>query len=315
MPRSFASGTGGGPVSLQVGVTPTNATQGSVFFAGVGGVLQQDNANFYWNDSSNALLAGDTSTVVPFARVGLVGRNGGTETALLGLESYTNIPQIAAYAASGTKTSPTASTAFSTLFWVTTRGYGTSAFSGADRTRFAFRALENWTNSAQGTYTSLELTPLGGTTRGEYFRFTSTSLALASATQFAWANAATLPAAAVPTLDTGFARQSAGVIRATDGSTAVRGLIGGGAAVASAAALPLPTGRVFHVTGTTNITSITSTNFASGVCITLIFDDVLTFTDGNNLKLAGNFITTANDTITLVYDGTNWFETSRSINS
>ena len=32
-------------------------------------------------------------------------------------------------------------------------------------------------------------------------------------------------------------------------------------------------------------------------------DDVLTFTDGNNLKLAGNFVTTADDTITLAYDG------------
>ena len=79
-------------------------------------------------------------------------------------------------------------------------------------------------------------------------------------------------------------------------------------------ALPVPTGRIFHVTGTTNITSITSTNFASGVCITLIFDDVLTLTDGSNLKLAGNFVTTADDSISLCYDGANWFETSRSVN-
>ena len=85
-------------------------------------------------------------------------------------------------------------------------------------------------------------------------------------------------------------------------------------AVASAAALPLPTGQVFHVTGTTNITSITSTNFLAGVCVTLIFDGALTFTDGSNLRLAGNFVTTADDTISLCYDGTNWFETARAIN-
>lgn len=114
--------------------------------------------------------------------------------------------------------------------------------------------------------------------------------------------------------DTGFARYSAGVIRATNGNAEIRGLIGGGASVASAAALPLPTGRVFHVTGTTNITSITSTNFASGVCITLIFDGILTFTDGSNLKLNGNFVTSADDTISLCYDGTNWFETARATN-
>ena len=37
-------------------------------------------------------------------------------------------------------------------------------------------------------------------------------------------------------------------------------------------------------------------------------------TDGSNLKLAGNFVTTADDVITLVCDGTNWFEMSRSVN-
>lgn len=114
--------------------------------------------------------------------------------------------------------------------------------------------------------------------------------------------------------DTAIKRFSAGVVATTDASGAIRGLQGGGAAVASAAALPLPTGNVFHVTGTTNVTSITSTNFASGVCITLIFDGVLTVTDGSNLKLAGNFVTTADDTITLIYDGTNWYETARAVN-
>jgi hypothetical protein len=124
------------------------------------------------------------------------------------------------------------------------------------------------------------------------------------------------PAFAV--FDTGLTRNgAAGVIRATDGGNGIRGFLGGGAAVASATALPVPTGRVFHVTGTTNITSITSTNFQSGTVITIIFDGILTFTDGNNIVLntvLGNFVTTADDNITLVYDGTNWHETSRSAN-
>lgn len=114
--------------------------------------------------------------------------------------------------------------------------------------------------------------------------------------------------------DTGTRRFAAGVLAVTDGSTGVRALIGGGAAVASATALPLPTGRVFHVTGTTSITSIVSTNLQSGVCVTLIFDGVLTFTDGGNLVLAGNLVTTADDTISLCFDGTNFYETGRSVN-
>lgn len=92
-----------------------------------------------------------------------------------------------------------------------------------------------------------------------------------------------------------------------------RGLVGSGANVASAAAI-VPTGNLFHLTGTTNVTSITSTGINAGTVITIIFDDVLTFTDGSNLKLAGNFVTTADDTITLQFDGTNWYEMSRSIN-
>lgn len=126
-----------------------------------------------------------------------------------------------------------------------------------------------------------------------------------------WFNGSTIGAG---TQDTSLHRYSAGVLRLGDANSAIRGLLGGGSAVASASAMPLPTGNVFHVTGTTNITSITSTNFGAGVVVTLIFDGVLTFTDGNNLKLAGDFVTTADDTITLVYDGTNWYEMCRSVN-
>ena len=86
-----------------------------------------------------------------------------------------------------------------------------------------------------------------------------------------------------------------------------------GADVASATAI-VPTGNLFHVTGTTTITSVTATDVPAGAVITIIFDGILTFTDGSNLKLAGNFTTSADDTITLAYDGTNWYEIARSVN-
>jgi hypothetical protein len=86
-----------------------------------------------------------------------------------------------------------------------------------------------------------------------------------------------------------------------------------GADVPSGSSIVL-TGNIVHVTGTTNITSITTTGIESGTEVTLIFDGVLTFTDGGNLVLAGNFVTTAGDSITLVYDGTNFIEKSRSVN-
>lgn len=86
-----------------------------------------------------------------------------------------------------------------------------------------------------------------------------------------------------------------------------------GSDVASASTI-VARGPVIHVTGTTNITSVSGTDVPAGMVVTLIFDGVLTFTDGSNLKLAGNFTTAADSTITLRYDGSNWLEVCRSVN-
>lgn len=87
-----------------------------------------------------------------------------------------------------------------------------------------------------------------------------------------------------------------------------------GSDAASAGELDIGAGTYFDITGTTNITSIAAADSIAGRFIVLQFDGALTFTDGNNLKLAGNFVTTADDTITLICDGTNWHEISRSAN-
>ena len=83
--------------------------------------------------------------------------------------------------------------------------------------------------------------------------------------------------------------------------------------VASASTITLPDyGDYFNITGTTNITSVNPSWI--GRRVVLKFAAILTFTDGSNLKLAGNFATSADDTITLVGDGTSWYEESRSAN-
>lgn len=88
----------------------------------------------------------------------------------------------------------------------------------------------------------------------------------------------------------------------------------GAPTIASATALTLYDldSPLYLISGTTNITSMTAS--WPGRAVTLKFADVLTFTDGNNLILAGNLVTSANDTISLVCDGTNWYETARSVN-
>ena len=84
--------------------------------------------------------------------------------------------------------------------------------------------------------------------------------------------------------------------------------------VASAAALPLDGDGLYKVSGTTTITSITGV--PNGGMIQLWFTGALTLTNGANLKLAGavNFVTTADDVIELMYDGTTFVEIGRSVN-
>lgn len=97
-----------------------------------------------------------------------------------------------------------------------------------------------------------------------------------------------------------------------------------GANVASAGDLTLGSaGNSFSITGTTTINAITTTNWQAGSVIILIFASTPTVkhnTAGGastaKMLLNGgvDFVATANDVLTLIYDGTNWLECSRSIN-
>jgi hypothetical protein len=96
---------------------------------------------------------------------------------------------------------------------------------------------------------------------------------------------------------------------------------GGSASIASAAAINLPyTGGFFNVTGTSTIATVAPAAAMNGRVVTLRFDSAITIAQSSgapaNLFLAGgvNFSATANDTLTLASDGTNWIEVARSVN-
>jgi len=87
------------------------------------------------------------------------------------------------------------------------------------------------------------------------------------------------------------------------------------ASIAGAATVTLMGEGTYTITGTANITSITAA--ANGTKVTLLFTGTAAgtgLTDGSNLKLAGNFVYTPDDTTRLVCDGTNWYEAGRSVN-
>lgn len=76
-------------------------------------------------------------------------------------------------------------------------------------------------------------------------------------------------------------------------------------------------------TGTTTINHITTTNWIAGSSVTLLFETSLTVTHNAGsppantapILLAGaaNFSATANDSLTLMWNGTNWRETARTV--
>lgn len=89
---------------------------------------------------------------------------------------------------------------------------------------------------------------------------------------------------------------------------------GQGADLASASAVNLSfKGKVYAVTGTTQIDSI---NGRFNRIFTLTFSTNIAIGSAGNIKLAGaaTFNATADDTLTLHYDGTNCIEISRSVN-
>ena len=77
--------SGGGGGSMAIGGGITSATAGSVLFAGTSGVLQQDNANFFWDDTNNRLGIG---TATPTARLDIQGTTA-TDGGQLGSELTT----------------------------------------------------------------------------------------------------------------------------------------------------------------------------------------------------------------------------------
>lgn len=84
---------------------------------------------------------------------------------------------------------------------------------------------------------------------------------------------------------------------------------------ASATTLTLPIGRTqVTVTGSTNINAIVAQ--PAGRTVILSFPGALTVATGGNLELHGVFTTSgfATGTLTLLSDGTNWIELSRSVN-
>lgn len=92
-----------------------------------------------------------------------------------------------------------------------------------------------------------------------------------------------------------------------------------GSNVASNSKITLGDGNFFVITGTTDISAISISDWTNGSIVTLKFSGVLTLTHGTAgeamyLQGATNFTTSANDILTFVLDSGLWREISRTNN-
>lgn len=75
-----------------------------------------------------------------------------------------------AFSSRGTSAAPTASQAGDSLYTMGGRGYGTTDYGLGSKAAIIESAAQNWTDSANGTYITLETTPNNSTTRAEALR-------------------------------------------------------------------------------------------------------------------------------------------------
>lgn len=160
-------------------VAGTNQLVVSGGFVGVGTAspLTQLHVN------ANSTPANVTSTT---ALVHLSGADNGTS--LINIDGYGSIPSIVGRRANGTAASKSALTANQNLLILDAGGYGATGYSSSTRAGYRLLASENWTDSAQGTYATINLTPNGSTTIAEVLRVDNAGNVGIGATPSAWSS-------------------------------------------------------------------------------------------------------------------------------
>lgn len=161
------------PYSQITGAPPTSGfTQGSVLFANSAGQISQDNANFFWNDTTfNLGLGVIPATTVTLDTVNSTGTSKAIQTTSYGAGS--TIPFRGRFAR-GTSGTPAAAQSGDSLSTLSGRGYGTSQFAAASTGAINMVAGETFTNASNATYIQFEVTPTGSVTVAEAMRLNST---------------------------------------------------------------------------------------------------------------------------------------------
>ena len=330
-PVTLSLQTQSGTVTLQDTAT---LTEGSIPFADSTGLLSQDNANLFWDNTNDILkLGGEVEFNVDSLGTGVGGR------VLADLNSNALI-QFGEYSENDTSITSDDG-AFAA---------GGAAFIADSESALYFDGGQRIT--ANVTETKMR-TPLpAGFNRG--LLINTDKVTLRDDTTPSEASTIFIAVNNLSSISTG-ATTNQGLFLGSSGSTINSGLtnvvvIGGsgitaslsdtvytanleatgrlqeakGADIASADEITLGTdGNYFDITGTTTINHINKTNWATGSVVALQFDASVTVTHNAaapsgteaSILLAGavDFSATANDTLTLRFDGTTFREMARTV--
>ena len=102
---------------------------------------------------------------------------GGTGGNLLGIANYgSGSVGINTWSARGSTASPSATQSGDNIYFMGGRGYGASAWNAGSKAAIVFVASQNYTNTANGTYITLETTPNDSVTRAERVRINNDGL-------------------------------------------------------------------------------------------------------------------------------------------
>lgn len=95
--NDFSVSSGNVSLDMTMGSSDTDATAGSVFFAGANGVMQQDNNNLFWHNTDKRLGIGTNAPATPLQV------NGGIACNTLSMTAPTNANAFIAYTSDGNR--------------------------------------------------------------------------------------------------------------------------------------------------------------------------------------------------------------------
>jgi hypothetical protein len=161
-------------------ITDSSLTSGSVLFSGAGGLVTQDNAKFFWDDTNFTLGIGQQPQAA--STITTLNTSGAAKPIWQFSYGVGSTTGLRGDFARGTVLAPAAAQAGDVLNFISGRGYGASQFATSSTAAMQLVAAETFTNTSNATYVAFKTTPTGSVTSAERLRINTTGNILVGTT-------------------------------------------------------------------------------------------------------------------------------------